>query len=491
MWPILAMARRRRANLASSCVLACVASIGCLLAAPVVAQATTDSASSPSTLIARGQQLMEQGNTQEALQLFQQVAAADPRDGYALNQLGQALFRLGRTDEALGAFERSQAIEETAMNHLGIIQVLESRGENEKALQHGRRWTEIEPANPTGHAVVGRNLCELSRWDEAIAALTRANSLQDSAWGQLWLGYAYAGKKDYPQALAAYERSLAMPDDCNCATAARQGIALAHYALGKPDAAIEWLDRAIAGTADPGEKQSLSGLRALVMLSRGDYRQSAVDLADLHQIGVLNVQPVDQGMELGVLYTGGSADLAGLQSGDVLVEFAGKPLRGVTAREFYQWPEQSAIGDLVTVRLLRDGTTLTRRVVVGVTPDLAERTVRANAEFDQPALRIAAVKITPQTVSAGKPFSLEVAYTATDSAAGSGKAAVTMSFSILSGGAALLEVPEETVESTSGQPWKITKPLTAASTPGTYLIRVRLALGATVVSRDVEFEITR
>jgi hypothetical protein len=116
---------------------------------------------------------------------------------------------------------------------------------------------------------------------------------------------------------------------------------------------------------------------------------------------------------------------------------------------------------------------------------------QANAELEQPALQLADVTITPRAVGAGKPFSLAVAYTATDPAASSRKAAVTLSFSILSGGTSLLDVPGEIVESTSGQPWKVTKPLTATTTPGTYLIRVRLALGATVVTRDVEFEITR
>ncbi len=119
------------------------------------------------------------------------------------------------------------------------------------------------------------------------------------------------------------------------------------------------------------------------------------------------------------------------------------------------------------------------------------RAAQANAEFSQPALQVAEVTITPRAVRPGQPLSLEIAYTASDPSAASRKAAVTMSFSILSGGAALLDVPGEIVESASGQPWKITKPLTAATTPGTYLIRVRLALGATIVTRDVEFEITR
>lgn len=120
-----------------------------------------------------------------------------------------------------------------------------------------------------------------------------------------------------------------------------------------------------------------------------------------------------------------------------------------------------------------------------------QRTAQANAEVKQTALEVAEVAIAPRTVRPGKPLNLEIAYTATDPSATSRKAAVTMSFSILSGGTTLLDEPGEIVESASGQLWKITKPLTASTDPGAYLIRVRLALGATVVTRDVEFEITR
>ncbi len=434
---------------------------------------------------------MEQGNAQGALPLFQQATVADPRDGLALHLVGEALRRLDRADEALVAFERSQAIQETAMNHLGMIHIYEARGDYERALQHGRRWTELEPTSPVAYAVMGRNLYELSRWDEAIAALSRSNSLQDSTWVRLWLGHAYAGKRDYRQAIAAYQLSLAMPDDCNCATPARVGIANAQYALGDQEAAVEWLDKAIAGTADPGEQKSLGTLHAMFMLSHGDYRQAAADLRDVHRIGVFDLRPVEQGFEVGIPYQGGPAELAGLQSGDVLVEFDGKPVRGVAGREFLQWLERIPVGDIVTVGLLRDGTALTRRVVVGVTPDLPQRTAQANAQFQEPALRIKEVKVTPSVMSVGQPFSLQVAYTATNPAGSAGKAAVSLSFSILSGGSTLLDVPAEIVESESGQPWKITKSLTATNTPGSYSIRIRLALGASVVTREVTFDIER
>jgi TPR repeat protein len=108
----------------------------------------------------------------------------------------------------------------------------------------------------------------------------------------------------------------------------------------------------------------------------------------------------------------------------------------------------------------------------------------------EPSLRLADVRVTPGQVRPGASLSLDIAYTATAPAA-SRKVAVTLTFSILSGGAALHESPGEIVESASGEAWKITKPLTASTTPGKYVIRVRLALGATVVTRDAEFEISR
>jgi TPR repeat protein len=133
----------------------------------------------------------------------------------------------------------------------------------------------------------------------------------------------------------------------------------------------------------------------------------------------------------------------------------------------------------------------TRRALGWTEAYKSRRAESPNTVLSQPVLQVAEVTITPRAVRAGQPFSLEIAYTASNPSAASPKAMVTMSFSILSGGTSLLDVPGEIVESASGQPWKIIKPLTAATNPGAYLIRVRLALGATIVTRDVEFEITR
>jgi hypothetical protein len=108
----------------------------------------------------------------------------------------------------------------------------------------------------------------------------------------------------------------------------------------------------------------------------------------------------------------------------------------------------------------------------------------------QPTLRLGDVTVTPSRVRPGAAFRLDVAYTAT-APGDSRKVAVTLTFSILSGGAALFESSGEIVESASGEAWKITKPLTAATAPGKYAIRVRLSFDATVLTQEVEFEIAR
>jgi hypothetical protein len=119
------------------------------------------------------------------------------------------------------------------------------------------------------------------------------------------------------------------------------------------------------------------------------------------------------------------------------------------------------------------------------------RTAQAKAERNQQVLKLEDLSVSSRTVSPGQSFNLEISFTATDPNSPSGKATVKLSFSILSGGSTMLDVPVEIVESISGESWKIAKPLTAATTPGTYLIRVRLALGAATATRDVEFEITQ
>jgi hypothetical protein len=133
----------------------------------------------------------------------------------------------------------------------------------------------------------------------------------------------------------------------------------------------------------------------------------------------------------------------------------------------------------------------TRRALEWTEASKKRLDAQAGVEPRLPALQVAQVTITPRSVQPGQPLSLEITYTATDPTAASRKAAVTMSLSILSGEATLVDGPAENLESPSGQPWTITKSLIAATIPGAYLIRVRLALGATAVTRDVPFEITR
>ncbi len=103
---------------------------------------------------------------------------------------------------------------------------------------------EIEPANYTGHWLLGACTCERGLFDESVAAHRRAVELSGGSTLMLgWLGLAlgHAGKvsevRDVLRQLEqAADRQVYVPPTC---------FAWTHLALGDVENAFVWLDRAV------------------------------------------------------------------------------------------------------------------------------------------------------------------------------------------------------------------------------------------------------
>ena len=76
-----------------------------------------------------------------------------------------------------------------------------------------------------------------------------------------------------------------------------------------------------------------------------------------------DMTPIENGVRLTGVRAGSPADRAGVQAGDVLVEFAGEPVTDLYA--FTYALRERAPGDVVMVTVLRDGARLTLRAVLG------------------------------------------------------------------------------------------------------------------------------
>lgn len=201
----------------------------------------------------------------EAAQKFERVndwAAAEtewrealkiaPTDGRTWVNLGIALTRQNKTNDAVDAYTRAAALEPTlAGAHLNLGLLYVKNTDFASAVAPLRRALTLDPQNESArralvvaligienfqaasreiavllaHAPRDAALLELAadmlirqhRYSEAVAVLKRRLELE-SATGKLWAEYGDAldGAKRTPEALAAYERAVALaPDDSN------------------------------------------------------------------------------------------------------------------------------------------------------------------------------------------------------------------------------------------------------------------------------------
>jgi hypothetical protein len=315
------------------------------------------------------------------------------------------------------------------------------------------------------------------------AAEIRALAEQGNAEAEYKLGRMYAKgegvPQDYMQAVEWFRKAA---DHGNAYGQNAMGTMYA-YGTGVPQdyvQAIAWYHRA----AEQGDMMAQSNLGVMYDTGRGvpqDFPQAAEWYRKAAEQGYVLAQ-----FNLGVMCNTGQGvpedHIEGLKwlflaaaesSGDELQKYANELDKQTKAMAPEQVEESK------------------RRALDWIEEFKRRRAAQVEAERNRQVLQLEALSVSSRTVSPGQSFNLKISFTATDADSPSGKAMVKLSFSILSGGSTMLDVPVEIVESISGQSWKITKPLTAATTSGTYLIRVRLALGATTATRDVEFEITQ
>jgi tetratricopeptide (TPR) repeat protein len=100
-------------------------------------------------LLARGQQLLDDDAAEEALRVFDQAVAADPRNTDALVKRGKALEKLGRMEDALRSYDRALELDGSlTIAHLskgGVYNRLDRFGE---ALECYERALQTQAAPP-------------------------------------------------------------------------------------------------------------------------------------------------------------------------------------------------------------------------------------------------------------------------------------------------------------------------------------------------------
>ena len=143
-----------------------------------------------------GNALLENGQTELAVEHFEKALAIQPDYALAATNLGIALIRLGREGEAIVYFRKLLASgPDSAEAHNGLGAALERAGSKNEAISHYRRALEINPDSVVACNNLGNSLLANGETEQAIALFRRAVAIQPAyAEAQNNLAIALSGR---------------------------------------------------------------------------------------------------------------------------------------------------------------------------------------------------------------------------------------------------------------------------------------------------------
>lgn len=181
--------------------------------------------------------------------LLQQQAAK-------LHEQGLGCFQRGDARGATGLIHQAIAADPSIADfYANLAVILKGSGSPGQRITLYRRAVAVDPQDPVTRANLTAVLTDSGDYVGAEAEARISLVLTPSRF-ETWmnLGGAWAGRKDWPRAIAAYARALGLrPDDLD----ALQCFAKAHAASGRLAAAVIWYDkaRAVAATL-PDDQRS-------------------------------------------------------------------------------------------------------------------------------------------------------------------------------------------------------------------------------------------
>ncbi len=198
-----------------------------------------------------------------AIDLERRALAIDPDLAEGHMWLGGALLALGRVDEAIASLQQAIRLDPgNGQAHQGLARAYwVGKGDFAAAIPEFERAIELNPEAGYSYLQLGLLLSWEGQYERAVQILRRAVDLQEQAisgsaglqivGAQGRLGYVYYLQGDYPQAIAEYERGLAMIVSSDHALRERTTIELnvklgaAFHRAGRPAEAAQHFDRAL------------------------------------------------------------------------------------------------------------------------------------------------------------------------------------------------------------------------------------------------------
>ena len=244
-----------------------------------------------------GQTLSQLERYDEAAEVYERLAAADPANPEPLANLANVLSAQGRAEEASAYLQRIRELgSSNAMTLQLAAEALRKQGRYEEAVEGYRRVLEVDPDFGSAHAGLASALFELGRYGEAIDSMEEALAIEpvesvvparETLIGRALLELGRPeeaaerflralatdpvhpsaidnlamlrfGQRRYEEARDLYRTHLGIDPD-NPHIHSNLGASL--YYLGEPEAALRSFERALA--LDPANEAAQQNLRRI------------------------------------------------------------------------------------------------------------------------------------------------------------------------------------------------------------------------------------
>jgi Flp pilus assembly protein TadD/SAM-dependent methyltransferase len=140
--------------------------------------ASDANASQAAILFARGVECFQAGRLVEAMDLYQQALAADPRHVGSLHHLGVIAIKIGRPDVAVDMVGRALTLDDAnATLHHDVCFALAALDRHDEAISHAQRAIALRPDYTNAFLLLADSCLKARNFDEAISAYREALAL--------------------------------------------------------------------------------------------------------------------------------------------------------------------------------------------------------------------------------------------------------------------------------------------------------------------------
>ncbi|MBI4664298.1 MAG: tetratricopeptide repeat protein [Verrucomicrobia bacterium] len=165
--------------------------------------------------LTRGNELLAQGKTEEAVQAFERSLKYDAGSEDTHYNLAIALARLGREDEAIQHYKESlKILPDYAEAHNNLGNLLVKRGQFDEAVEHFNEGLIVNPDSASTHNNLGRALAQLGKITDATIHFAKAIQLMPKyVEAHYNLGNAYVTQGRIDEALEQFQETLRIQPD--------------------------------------------------------------------------------------------------------------------------------------------------------------------------------------------------------------------------------------------------------------------------------------